>query len=152
MSGVGTSATDIGTLALREVRERHDAFVEWFVRGTEKAVMASIDAALGPDFAQVSPSGATYGRPALIDMLRGARATREADFAIAIEDDRVLWSARDAALVAYVERQWIGGETTRRRSTALFTLDPDAPGGVLWRHVQETWTDPPSGVARARDD
>ena len=33
----------------------------------------------------------------------------------------------------------VTGETTRRRSTALFLASPAAPRGVVWRHLQETW-------------
>jgi hypothetical protein len=71
-------------------------------------------------------------------MLRNARAKRASDFVIrvAVREARLLG---DAALIVYDEHQESAGVKTARRSSALFTADPDAPEGVVWRHLQETW-------------
>ena len=52
---------------------------------------------------------------------------------------RPIWERGEAVLLQYVEQQYRDGRTTRRLSTALFTAEPDAPCGVVWRHLQETW-------------
>ena len=142
MSDTGTGP--VGAMALREVRERHGGFVEWFTSGRDEAVFEAMMAAFGPRFALVDPSGEVFDRARVDDMLRGARATRASDFRIAIEDGTVLWETADAALVGYVERQWMDGRVTARRSTALFTRNADAPCGVRWNYLHETWTEPPS--------
>ena len=71
--------------------------------------------------------------------LLAARGSTSPDFTIETLDARAVWQAGDAALLEYVEQQYRDGRTTRRQSTALFTLAPSAPRGVVWRHLQETW-------------
>jgi hypothetical protein len=45
----------------------------------------------------------------------------------------------DILLVTYEEWQQSGDQTTARLSTALFRDKPDAPNGLEWLHVHETW-------------
>lgn len=139
MSAEAADRASLEADAMREVHERHHAFVEWFCKGDDETVMASIIASFGADFAMIHPDGLLMERDVLIESLRKARCSREADFEIIIDDARPLWSRCDAVLVGYIERQSIGGERTARRSTALFTRQKDAPCGVVWRHLQETW-------------
>ena len=56
--------------AIREVHERHDAFVAWFTHGNDEAVMDTIIASFGPNFALVGPDGVTLKRDVLIEGLR----------------------------------------------------------------------------------
>jgi len=42
-------------------------------------------------------------------------------------------------LVVYDEHQVIDGQKSARRSSAVFSADPEAPEGVVWRQLQETW-------------
>ena len=132
-------APDLLALAEQEIRARHDAFVVWFTKGDDDAVMAETLASFAPTMAQVTPEGAILERAALEAGLRAARGQRPVDFTIAIEDVAPIWQGEDAVLVAYVERQTVDGRRTARRSTALMRRAENAPNGVVWLHVHETW-------------
>jgi hypothetical protein len=138
-------ADPITARAVREARELHAFFVAWFRADTAGSVdFARCEAALAPDFRMIAPDGSASGRAAVIARLRALRATAPGDFAIAILEPRAVWAADDAVLLEFVEQQYRGGRETRRRSTGLFTSAPDAPNGVVWRHLQETWIDRPA--------
>lgn len=133
-----TGQSDLIDLARREVVALHEFFVVWFRAG------ATVDfhlceGALAEDFRMVTPDGAVHDRAGVLARLRQARGSQPNRFSIAVSDISVLWQQSDAALLEYVEQQYRDGGTTRRRSTALFTREPAAPRGVLWRHLQETW-------------
>jgi len=129
----------LAELARREVFALHEFFVAWFRTGVAAADFSQCEAALAPDFRMVSPDGMVNDRAAVLQRLRQARGSQPPDFAIAISGLAPLWQQGDAILLAYVEEQYRSGSTTRRRSTALFTAEPSAPRGVVWRHLQETW-------------
>jgi hypothetical protein len=88
---------------------------------------------------RIGPEGAVQDRAAILAMLRAARAARPGDFAITIEMGIAQDLAPGTVLVTYDEGQVIGPRHTLRRSTAVFTADPAAPEGVVWRHLHETW-------------
>ncbi|WMS44295.1 hypothetical protein RDV64_07865 [Acuticoccus sp. MNP-M23] len=127
--------------AIREVIDRHDAFVTWFTDGTDPAVMTAITASFAPTMVAFGPDGTATHHAALLEVLEGGRAARPADFTITIADPEALWANDTAALITYVEHQSSGTTRTARRSTALFTADETAPNGALWQHVHETWID-----------
>ena len=129
----------LAELARREVLALHAFFVAWFRPGPTTLDFGPCDAAFAPDFRMVSPDGMVSDRAAVLQRLRQARGSQPADFAIAISGLEPLWQQGDAILLAYVEEQYRSGSITRRRSTALFTAEPSAPRGVVWRHLQETW-------------
>jgi hypothetical protein len=131
--------TPLAELARREVLALHAFFVVWFRPGPAAADFGPCEAALALDFRMVSPDGMVSDRAAVLQRLRQARGSQPPDFAIAIAGIEPLWQQGDAVLLAYVEEQYRSGSTTRRRSTALFTAEPAAPRGVVWRHLQETW-------------
>lgn len=136
----------MATLAREEVAARHGFFVRWFTGRAEEAAMEEAARAFAPDFRRLAPDGRVQDRGAVIAMLREARGTRERGFAIRVEvhDARALGA--DLALVLYDEHQAEGGAARpARRASALLGLDARAPGGVAWRHLQETWIDPAPG-------
>ena len=135
MTGTG----DIGAAAAREIVARHAFFVDWFAGRLEDSDFAAALAAFEPDFHRIGPDGALQDHDGLTAMLAAARGRFGAGFAIAIEDVAVLREAGDDALMTYVERQEHAGRTTFRRAGALFSRNADAPLGVAWRFVQETW-------------
>jgi hypothetical protein len=130
-------AGSLADKAEAEVRRLHAFFVAWF-RG-EAADFSDCERAFAGDFRMVTPDGAVHARTAVIDRLRAARASTGGDFAIEIAEPRLAWRGDEAVLLEYVERQHRDGQATARRATGLFTEAISAPGGVLWRHVQETW-------------
>jgi hypothetical protein len=130
-------AASLADKAEAEVHRLHAFFVAWF-RG-EAADFSDCEGAFAGDFRMVTPDGAVHARAAVVDRLRAARATTGGDFAIEITELRLAWRNDDVVLLEYVERQRRDGQATARRATGLFTEAESAPGGVLWRHVQETW-------------
>ena len=122
-----------------EVLALHEFFVNWFRPGRTAVDFGQCEAALAPDFRMVAPDAMINDRTAVLRRLRQARGTQPPDFAIVISGIEPLWQQGDAILLAYVEEQYRSGSITRRRSTALFTAEPSAPRGVVWRHLQETW-------------
>lgn len=135
--------TELEKAAIKEVIDRHDGFVTWFTGQGDDSVMAAMEAVFPPGMVLISPDASVCPHEQLIPMLREARGKRDAGFRIMIDAPRILWSSDDVALVEYIERQVIAGEPTARRSTALFTRADGTPNGVVWRHVHETWIDPP---------
>jgi hypothetical protein len=129
----------LAELARREILALHEFFVAWFRPGPTTLDFGSCEAAFAPDFRMISPDGMANDRAAVLQRLRQARGSQPPDFAIAISGLAPLWQQGDAILLAYVEEQYRSGSPTRRRSTALFTAEPSAPRGVVWRHLQETW-------------
>jgi hypothetical protein len=131
---------DLAGKAMDETRQLHAFFVVWF-RGDAgpMADFATCEASLAPNFRMVTPDGRVHNRAAVIERLRSARASAAADFAIEILEPRAAWQSRDAVLLEFIERQYRDGRVTSRRSSGLFTEEPTAPRGVVWRHLQETW-------------
>lgn len=129
---------DLIAAAQAEVINRHAFFVGWFTGKLPDAAMEDSARAFAPDMLMIVPDGAMITSDQVVAMLRGARGKRGADFAIKVElrEARLLGQT---ALIVYDEHQVIDGANTARRSSALFTADADAPEGVVWRHLQETW-------------
>ncbi|MGH6873508.1 MAG: hypothetical protein ACREDW_00725 [Aestuariivirgaceae bacterium] len=127
--------TPIAASAMTEVRSLHAAFEALFTgRGRDLGRCAR---ALAADFSMVAPDGSRLDREAVLTSLAAAAAS--ADFRISIRDLAPIWEAEDSVLLQYVEEQYRDGRTTRRLSTALFTAEAEAPCGVVWRYLQETW-------------
>ena len=130
---------DLISCAKAEVIKRHEFFVEWFTgRAVEEEMEISLRA-FAPDMVMVEPDASMIGQAEVIAMLKSARGKRPADFAIRVELVGARQIGNDAVLVIYDEHQVIDGEKTARRSSAVFTADPHAPEGVVWRQLQETW-------------
>ena len=130
---------DLIARAQAEVVNRHHFFVEWF---TGRAIEAELEASLrafAPDMVMIEPDANTIGRDDIVAMVTSARGKRPADFEIRVELVSARLIGSDIAAVVYDEHQVIDGEKSARRSSAVFSADPDAPEGVVWRHLQETW-------------
>ena len=134
------NAIDLSGRAVEEVQRLHAFFGAWF-RGepTVVAGFAACETALAPDFRMVTPDGEVHDRASVIARLRSARDSAPADFAIEILQPHVAWRSDDAVLLEFIERQYRDGRIDRRRSTGLFTEEPAAPHGIVWRHLHETW-------------
>ncbi len=130
---------DLITRAQAEVVNRHRFFVEWFTGRAGEAELEASLRAFAPDMVMIEPDANTIGRDDVVVMISNARGKRPADFEIRVD----LISARlidsDTVAVVYDEHQVIAGEKSARRSSAVFSADPEAPEGVVWRHLQETW-------------
>jgi hypothetical protein len=127
--------TPLAIAAASEVEALHRVFVELFTGGTRDTSRCA--AALAPDFGMVTPAGRILDRAEVLELLQSAKASP--GFRIDILDLHPLWENSDSVLLRYVEQQYRDGETTRRLAAALFTAEPLAPCGVVWRYLQETW-------------
>jgi len=130
---------DLIARAQAEVINRHHFFVEWFTGRAGEAEMELSARAFAPDMLMIEPDGKMIGADEIVGMIRGARGKRPADFEIRVELVAARQIGNDIALVTYDEHQVIEGQKTARRSSAVFSADPEAPEGVVWRQLQETW-------------
>jgi hypothetical protein len=136
-----SSSASLSDLAWREVVALHAFFETWLQESELVMDFSEVEAAIGKDFRIISPDGTIEEREAIVSSIRNARGSRGPTFTIAVLDPRAIWASEGAVLLEYTERQYRDGRTTRRRSTALFLASPAAPRGVVWRHLQETWTE-----------
>lgn len=129
--------TSLAAGATREVVELHAQFVENFTGRSRD--FSRCDAVFSPKLEMVTPEGRRSGHAEIMENLKKARA--RADFRITIHDIRPIRDDDSSVLLQYVEEQYRDGETTRRLSIALFEAASEAPRGVKWRYLQETWID-----------
>lgn len=127
--------TPLAQAAAREVVELHAFFVEAFTGRIGDFTRA--EQALAPDLLMVTPEGRRVNRVQIMAGLRNAKA--RADFRITIHDIKPVSEAERGVLLQYVEEQYRDGETSKRVSVALFEAASEAPCGVVWRYLQETW-------------
>jgi hypothetical protein len=131
---------DIAIRAIEEAHELHAFFAAWFREGNGPVPdFDRLESALAADFRMVTPDGAVQERETVIERVRAGRGAAPEDFRIAVREAHPVWQAEDAVLLEFIEEQYRGAGSTRRRSTALFTDRPGAPNHVVWRHLQETW-------------
>ncbi|MGJ8571488.1 MAG: nuclear transport factor 2 family protein [Hoeflea sp.] len=130
---------DLIARAQAEVIKRHDFFVEWFTGRASEADLSASLRAFAPDMVMIEPDANTIGTKEIAAMITGARGNRPAGFEIRVEMIAARQISDDVALVVYDEHQVIDGRKSARRSSAVFSADPEAPEGVVWRQLQETW-------------
>lgn len=127
--------TSLAAGAAREVIELHARFVDNFTgRSRDFSRCAAV---FSPELEMVTPEGRRCGHAEIMENLKNARA--RTDFRIVIHDIRPIRGDDSTILLQYVEEQYRDGETTRRLSVALFEAAREAPCGVRWRYLQETW-------------
>jgi hypothetical protein len=123
-----------------EVLEFHRALEEW-LRGDKphtRAETARMERALAPGCVLIAPGGVLDSRDSLLSRLFLAHGSAP-DMRIQVEDFAPVWAEGSMALVRYVEWRHFAGQTTGRYSTVLFRSERDAPAGVVWLHIHETW-------------
>ena len=126
----------------REIRSLHAFFVDWYTGSIEEDGFERFDDALAPSFEMVTPDGEVLTR----DEIRGyvhEKKDEHADgaFSIEIRNVEAVEVSERRALMRYEEWQTTGEEweTNGRLSTALFGTSEEAPEGVDWLHLHETW-------------
>ncbi|HKQ70355.1 MAG TPA: hypothetical protein VJT73_13490 [Polyangiaceae bacterium] len=131
---------DIASSCRDEVFDFH-ALLELWLRGTlsrEDPRSVRLTGVLAGDCRFVTPGGNVESGPALGERLLRAHGSQP-DLRIVIEDFAMVAGWSSAALVRYVERRVCGRQATARFSTVLFRRWLDAPSGVVWQHIHETW-------------
>ena len=130
----------LADLAIRECVELHEFFRAWLSpHNGSKLDPARFERAFDPGFRLVGPDGGVRDRAAIVGWLHDLKEGRGADFRMEVSDFRAVWQEGDAILLEYVETQYLQGKTTQRQSTALLKRAPEAPAGMIWVHLQETW-------------
>jgi len=130
---------DLIARAQAEVVNRHHFFVEWFTGRASEAELEASLRAFAHDMMMIEPDANTVGTNDIVAMVTNACGKRPADFEIRVELISARLIGSDIVAVVYDEHQVIDGERSARRSSAVFSADPEAPEGVVWRHLQETW-------------
>ena len=126
--------TPLATAAAREVVELHALFAELFTGRSRD--FSRCEKAFSPRLQMVTPEGILITREEILGRLRKAKAQ---ELRITIRDVAIVREDAGSVLLRYIEEQYRDQETTRRMSIALFETVKEAPLGVAWRYLQETW-------------
>ncbi len=127
-----------------DIVKLHEFFVTWF-RGdcerNEEYFAQRFTARFAADFKYVLPDGQTLNLETLTGVLRDSYAC-STDFRIKIQSVETCSAGGDLAIVTYRELQ--KGEPNSpakdaRISSAVMKLEPQAPNGVHWLHLHETY-------------
>ena len=123
-----------------EIESLHEFFVDWYAGERDEDDFDRLERALTPGFEMVTPDGVRRDRAAVLEGIRESYGRDEPGaFDIAIRNVELIRRVDDHATVRYEEWQETDGETTGRISTVLFRERPDAPGGLTWVDLHETW-------------
>ncbi len=124
----------------REIESLHAFFVGWYTGTAEKGPDNRVERALASDFEMVTPDGARKEYAAVVDGIRENYGAYEPGaFEIEIRNVETRYAQDGCRGVRYEEWQETPSEETGRLSTVLFEAAADAPGGVVWRDLHETW-------------
>lgn len=138
------SETPTGALRARcedEVVDLHRFFQAWY-RGEidpDGGGFSRLSDVLAEGFHMVSPDGEVIGRGEILSALRAAHGSKVADFVIRTDECRFRSGSRRLGVVTYEEWQEEGGTRRGRIATAVLQDRADAPNGVEWVHVHQTW-------------
>ncbi len=143
----GQTAGGSGGFHVAEVVRLHEVIAAWTTGAAADTDEAfhQFAGALAPGFLIINPGGEAEDRNTIVSRFRGLHGARaDRDFRIEIDESAVLQETTDLALVTYHEHWFEGAEEKSVIiATALLQPGPDAPGGLLWRHLHETWLRPP---------
>lgn len=137
---------EVQTSALRarcedEVVELHRFFQEWY-RGEidlEDEGLSRLSDVLSESFHRISPDGRLVSRSEILASVRAAHGSKPPGFEIRTGEVQFRIGGRRVGVVTYEEWHEEGLDRRGRVSTAVFQDRPDAPNGVEWVHVHETW-------------
>jgi hypothetical protein len=129
----------------REIEALHQFFEGWLSgeRSNTDASFRRLDRALAPDFQLIHPSGDGRSRD---DILTGLRAAHGSQPGLTIEIRNVQLRGTGERLLAATYEEWQRSADTEdgRLSTVVFARRSEAPNGLRWRHVHETWLQAPA--------
>ena len=127
--------------AIEEIERLHDFFVGWLSGTIERkgAAFAACAEALAEGFVHIDPDGAVADREGLRERLEEAHGRLGEGFRISIRNAQARALVNDLCLVVYEEWQARPEGHKGRVSTALMRRDTEAPAGLAWLHVHETW-------------
>ncbi len=137
-----TTEENVNEACLREIGELHRFFEAWFAGSVpdDDETYARFADVLAPDFEIIGPDGVRTRRDALLVKLRAAHGSARGS-------GMRIWTRNEESR-AFDDRHWIATyeewqereEGPRgRTSSAVFRRAKDAPNGLEWVHVHETW-------------
>jgi hypothetical protein len=136
--------TPIGKRCRTEIEDLHQFFEGWLsgrLPNTE-AAFERVERALESDFQLIHPSGEWRDREEILTGLRRAHKSQPG-LDIEIRDVRLRASGEDLVLATYEEWQQSESGFDGRLSTVAFHPGGQAPNGLRWAHVHETWIQGP---------
>jgi hypothetical protein len=122
----------------KEVVELHEFFEAYFLGTTDMADLHLLEAVLAPGFTIVGPNGTESSRAETIEAIRGGHG-HTSSLVITITEARLLSTTAETVVARYVENHALSEGSNHRLSTVVFTRVPDAPNGLQWQSVHETW-------------
>lgn len=136
--GFEMGAQDLAERGEREITELHQFFQDWY-RGSEAADFQRFDQVLAEGFSIILPDGRILERAVIVDAVRGQHDS-DSQAELEIRNVRLHKIHRNTAIFTYEEWQGRQGRSPRGRlSTVVFAGDQQAPNGLVWLHVHETW-------------
>lgn len=120
----------------KEIEELHVFFEAYFLGKVDTLERA--DRVLADDFTIVGPDGVTSDRAETMQALRDGHAHATAlvitttDFTLLVEGDGFV-------VASYIEHHKLSERSNRRLSTVVFRASDQAPNGLKWVRVHETW-------------
>lgn len=142
MNDAAGSADALRVRCEDEVFELHRFFQEWYLGEVDDPngeAFGRVSEVLAEEFHIVTPEGKMLGRSEILTAVRGGHGSKPADFRIRTEKCHFRAGGRGIGVVTYEEWHDEGGKSQGRLSTAVFQDRADAPNGVRWVHVHETW-------------
>ncbi|MFE3449171.1 DUF4440 domain-containing protein [Nonomuraea sp. NPDC059194] len=125
------------TACQAEIVRHHETIEGWLNGRAPRSDLDVFASAHSSDFAYTSPDGRTLPMPDLMAMIESAHGAAPS-LVIEIRDVEVVASADTVVVATYEERHY-GPDPRNRRATVVFVRDADAPHGLRWRHLHETW-------------
>lgn len=128
----------------RESVELHNFLRDWLIGALPRTEtgFARFKNVMANDLLVISPLGTMTSCAPLLEEFEGIHGqllAKSDAFEIWIENFRLLRQLGDTALCSYEEWHRLEGETSARLTTVLYGPKADAPNGVEWLHVHETW-------------
>lgn len=125
-----------------EILELHRFFERWFTGRADVEDVSRVSGVLSERFWMVTPSGETLDRRQLVAALHRRHRSHpppDHSYRIEVKNVRERFRTGGHCMVTYEEHQEVDGEVRSRISSALFRERSDAPHGVEWVHLHETW-------------
>lgn len=97
-----------------------------------------LEEALEKRFTFVTTSGQVLAREAIVGAVRESHGARPG-LRIRLREPRLVHSCKHHVVATYQEWQEAEGERTGRTSTVVLERKEEAPNGLVWIHVHETW-------------
>ena len=138
ISSQDSGMSDLDIVA-REVRELHRFFQDWYRGELENETFQRFSGVMGKGFEIILPDASALPRQTIIDAVRSQKGS-DPVAELWIENVRLIHSEPEFVVATYEEWQGRKGQEARGRlSTVVFSRNENAPNGLVWMHVHETW-------------